>query len=87
MGLNIKNQETERLARELAGATGESLTEAISVALRERLGHVHSQTERAAAERAARLRAIAADAAGRWAEPYRTGDHGTLLYDEMGLPR
>jgi antitoxin VapB len=37
MALNIKNSEADRLARELAETTGESLTEAVVNALRERL--------------------------------------------------
>lgn len=37
MALSIKNRETERLARELARITGESLTETITEALRDRL--------------------------------------------------
>lgn len=37
MAMNIKNPETERLARKLAKRTGESLTVAITVALKERL--------------------------------------------------
>ena len=37
MAMNIKNLETERLARELAKRTGESLTVAITIALKERL--------------------------------------------------
>jgi antitoxin VapB len=37
MALSIKNPETERLARELARITGESLTQAVTVALRERM--------------------------------------------------
>jgi antitoxin VapB len=37
MSLNIKNEETHRLARELAQRTGETITLAITVALRERL--------------------------------------------------
>lgn len=37
MSLNIKNPETNRLARELARRTGESVTTAITVALKERL--------------------------------------------------
>ena len=37
MSLNIKNEETHQLARELAALTGESMTGAITVALRERL--------------------------------------------------
>jgi antitoxin VapB len=37
MALSIKNPEADRLARELAAATGETLTEAVLNALRERL--------------------------------------------------
>lgn len=37
MALSIKDPEADRLARELAARTGESLTQAIVVALRERL--------------------------------------------------
>ena len=38
------------------------------------------------AARLADLRRIAADAAPRWQEPYRSGEHGDLLYGEDGLP-
>jgi antitoxin VapB len=37
MALNIKSAETDRLARELAELTGESITDAVSGALRLRL--------------------------------------------------
>ena len=37
MALSIKDPEADRLARELAARTGETLTQAIVVALRERL--------------------------------------------------
>lgn len=37
MALSIKNEETERLAREVANETGESLTQAIQESLKERL--------------------------------------------------
>ncbi len=37
MALNIKSAEADRLARELAKATGESITEAVTTALAERL--------------------------------------------------
>jgi antitoxin VapB len=36
MALSIKTEEADRLARELARLTGESITEAVTVALRER---------------------------------------------------
>jgi len=37
MPLSIKNPETEQLAREISKETGESLTDAITIALRDRL--------------------------------------------------
>ena len=84
MSLNIKNEETHRLARELAGLTGESVTEAVTVAVRERLERVKSEQGSGLAER---LLAIGRDAARRWKEPYRSMEDPTeFLYDERGLP-
>jgi antitoxin VapB len=40
MALNIKDDETDRLARELARATGESITEATRLAIQERLARI-----------------------------------------------
>ena len=40
MALSIKNNQAEKLAREVAKETGESLTEAIEVSLRERLNRL-----------------------------------------------
>ena len=37
MGLNIKNDETHRLAVQLAQLTGETLTRTVTIALQERL--------------------------------------------------
>jgi antitoxin VapB len=37
MALSIRNPKTERLARQLAGETGETITEAITKALEDRL--------------------------------------------------
>jgi antitoxin VapB len=37
VSLNIKNEETHRLARELARRNGETVTMAVTIALRERL--------------------------------------------------
>lgn len=44
MALSIKNPEADRLARELAARTGEGLTEAVIVALEERLRRVRGKT-------------------------------------------
>ena len=46
MPLNINHPEADRLARELARATGETLTEAILNALRERLHRERSARRR-----------------------------------------
>lgn len=87
MSVNIKNDDTERLARELARRTGESVTRAVTVAVRERLERLGQQDEAAAIDRAARIRVIGRQAASRWVEPYRSAQHGDLLYDDAGLPR
>jgi antitoxin VapB len=84
MSLNIKNEEAHRLARELASLTGESMTAAVTEALRERLERVRRAGSRGLAER---LLVIGRDCAGRLKEPYRSAEHGELLYDEGGLPR
>src|SRR3982751_193377 len=44
-GMNIKNAEAQALAKELADLTGETMTEAVIVALRERLAEVRSREE------------------------------------------
>lgn len=84
MSLNIKNEETHRLARELAELTGENLTVAVTVAVRERLDRVRRQR---GVDLVDHLLAIGRDCARHLKEPYRSIDHGTLLYDERGLPR
>jgi antitoxin VapB len=43
MSLNIKNEETHRLAQELAALTGESMTTAVTESVRERLNRVKSK--------------------------------------------
>jgi antitoxin VapB len=84
MSLNIKSAETHRLARELAALTGESVTEAVTVAVRERLQRTRPRGTAGLAEQ---LLDIGRDSAQRLREPSRSADHGELLYDERGLPR
>jgi len=84
MSLNIKNAESNRLIHELARRTGESMTEAVTVAVRERLDRLTQSDRESLAER---IMAIGRDCAPRLKEPYRSVDHGDLLYDEKGLPR
>ena len=84
MGLNIKNEEAHRLARELARATGESMTVAVSEEIRERLERVRGKSKKGLAER---ILEIGRDCAAHLKEPYKSVDHGDLLYDEKGLPK
>jgi antitoxin VapB len=84
VGLNIKNEETHRLAQELARLTGESMTSAVTEAVRQRLDQVRRARGVSLADR---LIAIGKDCAAHLKEPFRSADHGDLLYDERGLPR
>jgi antitoxin VapB len=84
MGLNIKNEETHRLVQELAALTGESMTAAVTQAVRERLDRIRREQGMSLADR---LLAIGMDCAARLKEPFRSADHADLLYDEHGLPR
>ena len=45
MAINIKSAETERLARQLAEQTGESITDAVETAVRERLDRLRGAAE------------------------------------------
>lgn len=84
MGLNIKNEEAHRLARELARATGESMTVAVSEAIRERLERIRGNSKKDSLKR---ILEIGRDCASHLREPYKSVDHGELLYDEKGLPK
>jgi antitoxin VapB len=84
MGLNIKNEDTHRLVRKLAKMTGESMTEAVTQAVRERLDRMRRNRSVSLADR---LLAIGKDCAAHLKEPFRSADHGDLLYDQRGLPR
>jgi antitoxin VapB len=84
MSLNIKDEKTHRMARELARATGESMTAAVSEAIRERLERVRGSSRKSMAER---LMELGRDCAARLKEPYKSMDVDELLYDENGLPK
>ena len=85
MSLNIKNEETHQLARELAALTGESMTGAITVALRERLQR--ETHERSVETRVQELRSIARRCARLLEDGPSAVEHGDYLYGEDGLPR
>src|SRR5436305_13128459 len=84
MSLNIKREETYRLAHELAQRTGENVATAVTIAVQERLDRVRREQSESLADH---LLAIGEDCAAHLKEPYRSVDHADLLYDERGLPR
>ncbi len=82
MALSIKNDEADRLARELATTTCETITDAILVALRERLGRERGRSAPGVAER---LRRLAQEAATLPVHDTRSADE-LVGFDEHGLP-
>ena len=82
MSLNVKDPEAHRLANAIAQATGQSMTRVVTEALRDRLASIERRAGKASIDE---LLAIADRAAKHVTRPYP--DHGTLLYDENGLPK
>jgi antitoxin VapB len=83
MALSIKSDEADRLARELVAETGETLTDAVEIALRERLDREHAKHTASMRIRLARL---AADVATMPVADDRAPDE-IVGYDDDGLPR
>jgi antitoxin VapB len=83
MALSIKDPEADRLARELAACTGETLTRAIIVALRERLAREAGRTR--SVPLAEELAAIRRRCAALPTLDTRSAEE-ILGYDEVGLP-
>jgi antitoxin VapB len=84
MAFNIKDPETDQLARALAAATGESLTDAIRAALRDRLERETRRRGRRGI--AAEVRRIQERLARLPLLDKRSPDR-IVGYDKHGLPR
>jgi antitoxin VapB len=83
MALNIKDPETDRLVRELAAATGETITRAVERSVAERLDRVRGRS------RARDLTEEIAEIAQRCASLPVVDDRAPdeiLGYDQHGLP-
>jgi antitoxin VapB len=83
ISLNIKNQETHKLAQLLANETGETSTRAVTEAIRERLEAVRRRRKH---------ESLVADliALGKRGGALAPGPHihyAKLLYDDKGLPK
>lgn len=83
MALNIKDPATDRLAREVARHTGETITDAIGVALTERLQRLQRQASHR--NHAAALQHYIDRGRMRATLDDRTPDE-IIGYDENGLP-
>ena len=82
MALSIKTNEADRLARELAAATHESITEAVTIALRERLARVQTLP---GPDIVTAARLLAVDfRAGATHDP--RSDDEIIGYDKHGVP-
>ncbi len=82
MALSIKNPEADQLARELAALTGESMTDAVIIALRERIEVERSRRGPGIAES---VRRLAAEYQSYPVTDPRTPDE-IIGYDEDGVP-
>lgn len=85
MPLNIKDERTHDLARRLAALTGETMTEAVRLAIQERLRREEARRSGARPLRE-RLREIAKHCASLPVLRDRTEDE-ILGYDDRGMPR
>lgn len=83
MALNIRNTDAERLAAEVARRTGETKTQAVIMALQERL--VRIRRERRGTRLADELTEIARQCAELPVRDARSAE-AILAYDEDGLP-
>lgn len=84
MTLSIKNPEAERLARALARRTGESITDAVITALRERLKR--EQGRRKGGDLVEEIMEISSRCAALPVLDPRSAEE-ILGYDENGVPR
>ena len=82
MGMNIKSEEAHRIAKEIATYTGESITSAVIIALKERLERL--KREASFEERKALIEDIIRRSGPT--APGVTSDHSDL-YDDVGLPK
>jgi antitoxin VapB len=83
MALSIKDSETDRLAREVAALTGESLTQAVKSSLAQRLAR-EQRKRRDPGDLAAQLDALAKECAALPDYDTRSPDE-IVGYDEHGM--
>ena len=82
VALSVKSDEADRLARQLAAATGETLTDAVLESLRERLERVRAAQGPSVTDRVRRLQ----QAARKLEVQDRRSPEEIIGYDGDGLP-
>lgn len=82
--LNIKDEETVRLARELAAEMGESVTQAVRIALQERRARTTPRRRATVDEIMAIVRGARAHFKPEFDDQELSLTHGDLLYNEDG---
>jgi len=85
MGMTIKDEETSRLAREVADLSGGTLTECITIALKEEIMYRHRLAHTDEIEK--RMVELGRIGAALIGDRIPAVNHGDLLYDENGLPK
>ena len=83
MSLNIKNERTHALVRELATITGMSQTEAVEDAVTRRLEQLRGHDREGLSDRLLELGRRSAERMG--SERFENPDE--WLYDELGMPK
>ena len=84
MATTVKNEEMHRLIQDLVRRTGESQDEAVAIAICQRLERIPDGRGKTLRDR---LIEISKDSGPRFVEPYKSMNHGDVLYDEDGLPK
>jgi len=85
--LNIKRAETYELAKAVAEQTGQSITDAVTDALREKLARLSEIRSDDLEARRASIRAIQARFRALPGDSFRSADIDAILYDDQGLPK
>ncbi len=84
MSMNIKNEEAHELAKEISLLTGESVTTAVTTALRERVTRLKQEGAGSLSEQLLAIGKRCAEQVKKSKIKMLTDDD---LYDELGLPK
>jgi antitoxin VapB len=86
MSVLIKDAETDRLIRDVAARTGESMTQAVRTAMQERLARLPQPQSTGRLDRA-KIDAFLAEIDALTKANTHLSDEELIGYDEIGVPR